>query len=72
MRIEQITHQHRRDFTAILVCEHCGNKKIVNDGYDDDNYHQNVVPKIICLKCGEKAPETFVPLQPKYDPSFVI
>ena len=26
MRIKEKTYQHRRDFKAIFVCEHCGQR----------------------------------------------
>ncbi len=67
MKIKEITYQHRRDFEAIFECEHCGaiEKRY---GYDDANFHQNVIPNMICKKCGKKAPENYRPLQPKYAP----
>ena len=48
MKIKEVTHQHRRDFTATLVCENCGKEKKDHNGYDDDNYHRNVIPNIKC------------------------
>ena len=44
MRIKEIISQHRRDFKAIFECEHCGHTE-TKSGYDDANYHQNVIPK---------------------------
>ena len=52
MKIEKITHQHRRDFSAIYVCEGCGYKK-ESSGYDDRNFHDNVIPKMRCGECGK-------------------
>ncbi|VAW38921.1 hypothetical protein MNBD_GAMMA01-1313 [hydrothermal vent metagenome] len=52
MKIKQITSQHRRDFTAIYECEYCEFKH-PGSGYDDANFHQNVIPKMICLECGK-------------------
>lgn len=43
MRIKEIISQHRRDFKAIFECEHCGYTE-TKSGYDDANYHQNVIP----------------------------
>lgn len=71
MKIQKIISQHRRDFSAILVCEHCGATDTCN-GYDDANYHQNVIPKRKCKVCGKIAPETHRPLAPKYDDSVTI
>ena len=65
MRIQKIISQHRRDFTAIYVCEHCGFTK-EHYGYDDDNFHQNVIPKMKCEKCGKKSPEDYRPLATKH------
>ena len=52
MFIKQITDQNRRDFTAIYQCENCGYEK-TSGGYDDRNFHDNVVPNFVCEKCGE-------------------
>lgn len=38
-----------RDFKAIFECEHCGHTK-TKSGYDDANYHQNVIPTMKCSK----------------------
>ena len=72
MKIKEITSQHRRDFTAILVCEHCGNEEILNSGYDDDNYHRNVIPNMECSKCGKKAPDDYRPMGTKYAADEVV
>lgn len=71
MRIKEITHQHRRDFRAIYECEHCGHTEN-GGGYDDANFHQNVIPQIECNKCGQKADENYRPLQTKYPEGFQI
>lgn len=65
MRIKKITSQHRRDFTAVYVCEHCGAEK-TDQGYDDDNFHRHVVPKMTCHVCGKAAPADFRPMKTKY------
>jgi transcription elongation factor Elf1 len=72
MKIKKILSQTRRDFTATLDCEHCGHEQKLSGGYDDDNYHKNVIPQIKCKKCDQKAPEDFRPLQPKYADREVI
>lgn len=56
MKIKQITSQHRRDFTAIYECQHCGDEERAS-GYDDANFHQNVIPNMECGKCGQKGGE---------------
>lgn len=71
MRIKEIISQHRRDFTAIYECEHCG-ETVKGGGYYDANFHNNVIPKMPCKSCGQAASETYRPLAPKYDEGFVI
>lgn len=34
MKIEQILSQHRRDFIADYICEHCGHIHKYSPGYD--------------------------------------
>jgi transcription elongation factor Elf1 len=65
MRIKEITSQSRRDFYAIYECEHCGHTEEAS-GYDDTNFHHNVVPKMVCKSCGKTASATYRPLEPKY------
>ncbi len=71
MHIKQITRQSRRDFYAIYQCEHCGYEE-TGSGYDDDNFHKNVIPKMICKKCGKIADENYRPLTPIYNADVVI
>ena len=35
MKITKMISQHRRDFTAEIICESCNNKEILRGGYDD-------------------------------------
>jgi len=71
MKIKEIISQHRRDFTAIYECEHCGHT-ITGGGYDDANFHQNVIPKMTCTKCGKGKAENYRPLTTKYPEGFRI
>lgn len=74
MRIKQITYQHRRDFQAIYVCPFCGNEE-KGSGYDDANFHQNVIPAMICKKCGKSENDedmNYRPLTTKYPEGFQI
>ena len=66
MKIKEKLSQNRRDFTAILLCEHCGNEEKLESGYDDSYYHNEVIPKMKCGKCGKTAGETYKPLQTVY------
>ena len=65
MKIKTIESQTRRDFYAIYECEHCGNTRR-GSGYDDDNFHRNVIPKMKCEKCGKVAPEDYRAMGTKY------
>lgn len=71
MKIKTILHQTRRDFTAIYECEHCGFEE-TGIGYDDANFHNNVMRDMVCKKCGKKAPSNYVPCQTKYGAHVVI
>jgi ribosomal protein L37AE/L43A len=71
MKIKQIVSQHRRDFTAIYECEHCGHEQ-KGGGYDDSNFHENVIPTMICKSCGEKASPDYRALTTKYPEGYVI
>jgi len=64
MRINKIISQNRRDFRAIYICEHCGNEEI-KSGYDDENFHNNVIPKLVCKNCNKTASEDYRPRSTK-------
>jgi len=72
MKILKINSQHRRDFWANLVCEHCGHIETNESGYDDHHFHRNVIPQIKCKKCGKVAPPDYKPMRPKYDAHVVV
>ena len=71
MRIKEIVRQSRRDFVAIYECEHCGAEK-KDSGYDDANFHENVIPKFECPKCKKTAGENYRPLATKYPEGFQV
>jgi hypothetical protein len=71
VKIKTIESQSRRDFYAVYECEHCGNTERMS-GYDDDNFHRNVIPKMACKSCGKTAPDNYRPLAPKYEAHIVI
>ncbi len=71
MRIKKIISQHRRDFCAIYECEHCGHTE-EGSGYDDENFHKNVIPSMKCKKCKKTASEDYRPLATKHPDGFVI
>ena len=65
MKIKEMLWQNRRDFKAMFECEHCGFTEI-RTGYDDDFFHNTVVPNIKCFKCGKTASDTYEPREPRY------
>ncbi len=65
MKIKEITHQHRRDFYAIYECQFCGHEEI-GSGYDDANFHDNVIPKMKCKNCGKSVVENGDELKSAY------
>jgi transcription elongation factor Elf1 len=71
MKIKQINSQNRRDFRADYECEHCGFVKNAI-GYDDINFHQNVIPKMECEQCGKTASDNYRPLATKYPEEQVV
>jgi predicted RNA-binding Zn-ribbon protein involved in translation (DUF1610 family) len=52
MKIKEMLWQSRRDFPAIYECEGCGHTE-KSSGYDDANFHDNVIPDFKCEKCGK-------------------
>lgn len=65
MVIIKILSQIRRDFTALMECESCGHQQVDPCGYDDANYHNNVVPEIKCHYCGESTKSADLPINPR-------
>ncbi|MCK9429815.1 MAG: hypothetical protein M0R17_07400 [Candidatus Omnitrophica bacterium] len=72
MKIQKINSQNRRDFYADMVCEHCGHVEKNVSGYDDDFFHQTVIPSMKCTQCGEISPTDYKPLPTKYEAWEVI
>ena len=71
MKIQKFTNRNRRDFTAIYECEHCESTKS-GGGYDDDNFHNNVIPAMVCGICGKSSPTGSEPLTTKYAANEII
>ncbi len=67
MKIKKIVSQHRRDFTAVYECDHCGHEQ-KGSGYDDANFHNKVIPAMKCKNedCGLSAGDDYRPLAPKH------
>lgn len=74
MKIKRITSQNRRDFHADYECEGCGHIH-ERGGYDDDNFHRNVIPTMKCPECDKSSNDLGVtnePLQPKYPAGMTV
>ena len=71
MKINRIISQNRRDFTAEYICEHCGHTE-TGYGYDDANFHNNVIPLMQCVECGKVADEDYRPLCTKYPENAIV
>lgn len=65
MHIKEILSQSRRDFTALYKCEFCWHEH-KDDGYDDSNFHENVVPNMKCSECWKIADNKYTPRATKY------
>ena len=63
MKIIKITSQHRRDFWADMGCENCGAKDKIR-GYDDRNFHDNVIPEMKCKECGKSRNDLGIKSEP--------
>ena len=72
MYITKINNQSRRDFWADMKCEHCDYVEKNVSGYDDDNFHRNVIPQIKCKECGKTASNNYRPLTTKYGPNEIV
>ena len=46
------------DFWEDSRCEHCGKEFFDKRGYNDTNYHQNVIPKLPCPSCGKNSEQS--------------
>jgi C4-type Zn-finger protein len=71
MRIKKIISQDRRDFQALYECDHCEHC-VKGSGYDDQYFHEVVVPSMVCESCGKKAGDSFRALAPKYGSNTVV
>lgn len=71
MKIKEIKTRNRRDFQAVYECEHCGHT-VEGYGYDDDNFHNNVIPDMECEICEQKSGSEYIPLTPKYHKNQII
>ena len=71
MKIKTILSQSRRDFKAIYECEHCGHTQEGN-GYDDANFHHNIIPIMPCKQCNKIAGKDYEPRDTKYPEGMIV
>lgn len=71
MKIQRIIAQNRRDFHAVYECEHC-KETLTGHGYDDANFHSNVIPLMKCKQCGKTADKNYRPLATKYTEDAIV
>lgn len=53
MFLSEIKNRNRRDFTGTITCESCDHSEELRSGYDDEYYHNEVIPNMKCTQCGE-------------------
>lgn len=74
MKINKILYQYRRDFRAVYECEGCGHMH-EGRGYDDANFHENVIPSMrcpVCNKTGAECGADYRPLTTRYPEGYQI
>jgi len=71
MKIKKMLTRSRRDFTAEYECDHCGHVQ-TGYGYDDRNFHENVIPNMECNECGKTAGNDYMALGTKYKDNEVV
>jgi C4-type Zn-finger protein len=54
MKLVEKLNQHRRDFQGEYECQGCGHIETDQGcySYDDDYFHDQVIPKMQCKNCG--------------------
>jgi len=67
MKIIEIVSQSGKDMRVDMECESCNHIEERVYAYDDDNFHENVIPAMKCKNCGETSPKNYRPLKTKYD-----
>ena len=59
MKIKEWIDQNRNDFWCTYECEHCNHVTGKSSGYNDDYFHNHVIPAKYCPACGlNRAGET--------------
>lgn len=53
MRVKKVNSYRHNDFYADYTCEHCKAVELDVAGYNDQHFHENVIPKWYCKSCGK-------------------
>ena len=56
MQLTKMKNKIRNDFTGVYVCEFCKFQE-ESYGYDDNDFHRNVIPKMKCKACKKSTNE---------------
>ncbi len=75
MELIEKKDQFRRDFTGIYECESCGERETRIRCYDDDYFHDKVMPNEKCRICGKSTNDLGIVskrCQTKYSPHEVV
>lgn len=69
MKIQTILSEYRNDFSALMVCEHCGKTHKITSGYHDNYYHTQVIPSMHCKSCGKNRAGMLEAMEPNLTPT---
>jgi len=75
VRLIKKVWQSRRDFTGLYECEGCGYIQEYKYCYDDRNFHDNVMPRRKCPKCGKSTLDLGIDIEhvpTKYPPDMIV
>lgn len=72
MRILKINSQNRRDIYADMICESCNTIEKNVSCYDDDYFHETVIPTMKCGNCGNVSTSDYRPMKTKYSTNEII
>ena len=67
MKITEIIGQNYMDFSAIVQCEHCGDRGIYTACEDTPRWHQHTLPNRKCTECGKSSNDPRTTDQPTTD-----
>lgn len=75
MKLIEKLDQFRRDFDGLFVCEGCNTETTKVACYDDDYFHDNVIPAMKCPACDKSTNDLGLPnvrMATKYAPHEIV